>query len=900
MESLIKREANWNEYEAAILLEAYLNYIDGKISKRKTIKNVSMYLRKMAQNQNIEIDDSYRNENGIAFQLRCMETVYLGLVFIKTTPKLFKKIVDLYNNDRTAFDNILRKAWNIINNKEKVNEIIKITDEETMKNNLEENKVEENKDNKQKFTLWLSKQVSPALFSELFVLFKAIDDFCLSRKISRKPVLETVDINVVKLIKRTVESNKIFRYENNYKIKKINLAMNYYYKYVKEINEENIKQEIFKSAIKTEDQKEKTKSVNTEVDKKVVNNFSENCVTNKLAKGKTSLAYTKPIYVSLFGKEINNISSWRQLYVSVFSKLYEDYKFVIPVNKSFYGGNNRMDFCTTENYNLMQRPQKIVHDRYLETNLSATDVVRKIKALLEICNIDSKNLVIKYRKINDVSVIKNVDENDKLNTFSSDLAQASLLNCRDTSIEKYKQILVNKFGKGYRLGSAIELRKFKRFWEEIYDEPLNIDDKDIESNIQKSGILYEKKLYMPQLMLDEETKNKLLDYIDDCFMKGEETIYYEPLFNHFSNDFLEHYIFNPEMLFLYLSFINDGKYNIRKDYVAKEYGVNVSLDSQVKNCLKNSFSPLTKEKLAIALPNIPQNKIELVISRNEDIVSNGKGEYFHISNVLLDDIDLCNISSIIKNTVDDRQFISGNELIDTIKQKYPNIIDNNSVLTDRGLRNSIRYYLKDKFSFKGNIISLKGEQISMASVFKDFCMEKNSFTLDELKKLKNELETTIYFDVIYDNSLRISKNNFVSKERATFQINETDAIIDRYCIGNYIPIGEIKQFSFFPDAGFPWNSFLLEHYVAKYSSKYKLLHSNYNENKCVGGIVKKDSNINTFDDLLIDVLANSNVQLTKEDSIKYLCDRGYLARKSYSNIELLLIKAKELRNQKGN
>ena len=141
MESLIKREANWNEYEAAILLEAYLNYIDGKISRRKTIKNVSMYLRKMAQNQNIEIDDSYRNEKGIAFQMYFMDSAYNKIEFSRPAPKLFINIVDLYNNNRTAFDNILRKAWNIINNKEKVNEKMRIAYGETMKNNLQENKI---------------------------------------------------------------------------------------------------------------------------------------------------------------------------------------------------------------------------------------------------------------------------------------------------------------------------------------------------------------------------------------------------------------------------------------------------------------------------------------------------------------------------------------------------------------------------------------------------------------------------------------------------------------------------------------------------------------------------------------------------------------------------------------
>ena len=103
----------------------------------------------------------------------------------------------------------------------------------------------------------------------------------------------------------------------------------------------------------------------------------------------------------------------------------------------------------------------------------------------------------------------------------------------------------------------------------------------------------------------------------------------------------------------------------------------------------------------------------------------------------------------------------------------------------------------------------------------------------------------------------------------------------------------------FPDAGFSWNSFLLEHYVAKYSPNYKLLHANYNESACVGGIVKKISNIDTFDELIVDVLAKNGLPLQKEIALQYLCDEGYLARRNYSDIEHTLIKAKELRNQKG-
>lgn len=78
-----------------------------------------------------------------------------------------------------------------------------------------------------------------------------------------------------------------------------------------------------------------------------------------------------------------------------------------------------------------------------------------------------------------------------------------------------------------------------------------------------------------------------------------------------------------------------------------------------------------------------------------------------------------------------------------------------------------------------------------------------------------------------------------------------------------------------------------------------MLHSSYNEGVCVGAIVKKISDIDTLDELVIDVLAKNGLPLQKETALQYLCDKGYLARRSYSGIEQLLIKAKELRNQKG-
>ena len=186
----------------------------------------------------------------------------------------------------------------------------------------------------------------------------------------------------------------------------------------------------------------------------------------------------------------------------------------------------------------------------------------------------------------------------------------------------------------------------------------------------------------------------------------------------------------------------------------------------------------------------------------------------------------------------------------------------------------------------------------MADVFAKYARSHDTFTLSELQSLANNLATPIYFEAIYENSLRISRDQFVAKTAAHFPVEAMDETLDRICMGKYIPLLEATNFSAFPYVGFPWNIFLLEHYVASYSQKYMLLHSSFNGTECAGAIVKRSAGINSFDDLIVDLLANNQIEMKKAPVLQFLSDKGYLARRRYSEIESLIIKAKAQRQRK--
>ena len=72
------RQPKWDIYEAVIFLEGYLETLQGEEPKVQIIKRISTELRRMAANRGLDIDDIYRNENGISFQMQSMDSAYQG------------------------------------------------------------------------------------------------------------------------------------------------------------------------------------------------------------------------------------------------------------------------------------------------------------------------------------------------------------------------------------------------------------------------------------------------------------------------------------------------------------------------------------------------------------------------------------------------------------------------------------------------------------------------------------------------------------------------------------------------------------------------------------------------------------------------------------------------------
>lgn len=722
------------------------------------------------------------------------------------------------------------------------------------------------------------------------------------------------------------------------------------------------------------------------------------------------LSFTKPVSYQYFEIYRTSFNSWKELYADFLGCYYEDYPHLLYQGVTFSTKDGaRPDIVDCSHKEVLIAPREIPGSNLcVETNFNVSSIVRRIKRLLDIGNLDYENLTItytcgsapltvqeKYEEAADTPTFTSIQEANEFTNWLRDAGTveanvknfvtainlsekyAQELECTHTKfwgeaptetklaynellanskfvrlnqrksnifsralrkymefqrdrqqrqstqqektvpvmlpsqvksapekmvakpIENIHALLLEEYPNGFRLNSSLEMKKFKKKYESKYGTALGMPDDQCEWSIRQCGIVHDNRLYCPEKMLSDDTKEKLEEYIKESFQKGKKCLFFEALFNVFSEEFLDQNIYNADMLKVYLQSIYRGQYFFFNNYFSLDPNATSDPTEEIKNCMIEYGKPIVYEELYRLLPHIPEYKIRLTLNTTKEFISNGRKQYFHIDVFQISDDELNDIADIIHSLIQHNKYLSGNELVAAIRIKVPYVLESNSEISDIGIRNALALLLENKFSFKGNIISAWDVEIEMKDVFSEFSQNTPNFTIDELSKLASDLNTAIYFDYVYKNAVRISPDNFVRNDQISFDVQKIDQILDSFCPGRYISIQDITNFVAFPDCGYPWNSFLLESFVAAHSKRYCLLHNTFGIKSVSGAIVKRFSGINSLDTLVTLVLADSNCPLKKDQALEYLCNYGYFGQRRYSHIEQVLIDAQTIRNKRG-
>ena len=204
-----KKQSKWDIYEAAILLDGYLEAQQKCQPRIQIIKRVSEQLCNMAINRRKVIDEVYRNENGISYQMQSMDSAYKGENVYVPATRLFKEVVELYRTDTKRYFDILEEAKRMVAAKQ---------------------------NNKEAFLVWAASVLPAQRCKWIEKNILKMEHFAVVFKLISGSIFDITDTAMLTTIYEAAGKNKIFQIKNRKLIKNINDDFQTYMQYCSQLS----------------------------------------------------------------------------------------------------------------------------------------------------------------------------------------------------------------------------------------------------------------------------------------------------------------------------------------------------------------------------------------------------------------------------------------------------------------------------------------------------------------------------------------------------------------------------------------------------------------------------------------------------------------------------------------
>lgn len=470
----------------------------------------------------------------------------------------------------------------------------------------------------------------------------------------------------------------------------------------------------------------------------------------------------------------------------------------------------------------------------------------------------------------------------------------------DFDKDKYIAVLMARYRSGMRFDS-IDFENFRDMYDDMYDEEISFDDDELKKRLMFCGVFFKDRIFPAEGIIDAETREKLYRYINNTFDSGKTVIYYKAIMTDMADELIYCYnLSGVDMLKAYIEYTAPkGKYYFHKDYISTEKEAQVDHTEEIVDYVLSVGKPLKLDEICAGLPHISAEIVKSRVHSNNDFFWDAKGRYFHMSGFEASDDELEQISLFIADEIEKEGYALWPHIYNRITEEMPIFLENNAYLSSLGIRNAVSRKLAQRYSFESAIISTKSSPLDTSGVFRMYAKHHSTFTADEVNHFAREFGSVIYYDALAEESIRVNKDLFVSKDMISFDVDKIDYAISTYFSGEYILMKDMDSFLVFPGIGYPWNQFILESFINGYSNNYKLINNGYSRSIVPGAIVKKDSRLKEFIDVVAAVLADSNIELKESTALSFLVDNHLIVNKRYGDIRLALDKARRIRNRKG-
>lgn len=482
-------------------------------------------------------------------------------------------------------------------------------------------------------------------------------------------------------------------------------------------------------------------------------------------------------------------------------------------------------------------------------------------------------------KLNNKDSIKPKDD------AQDDAQQPEILPPRFTEelLEAAETIVSSYFVNGMRKGAAIARKKFRNAYMELTGEKLS-EAVDIDELVSAIGFEYANKFYA----VSEANKQRICELITVAVDTGNRVMFYEEVYQQNLDFMTEAGIFSAELLKVVLKRIFPDMRYKRTCFSPEDSD---TLEQDIIACYGNELMR-TYGEIKECLPYADLYQIRSVCSRNSKFVWAKEETYALTDKIRVSQADVDISLNTVSQDIEHQNFSIFSRI------SVSESTELNPYVPEAAVREALYIkYLAPIYERKRSIITLPGASFSIPAVMTEHCKGLQEVMLSELQAYEEELsDKSLYsLSVAYDTMIRVDRERFVRPDAIHFDVHAIDVSLSLFVQDRIVPLGSVKSFTSFPEVdGYTWNLFLLDSFCRHKSMRFRTM-GGPAKSKAVGAIFPIYMQFDSYNALLAQVAANSDLKLHADDVGAFFTKYAYTLRRI--DTSGIVARAQEIRIQ---
>lgn len=620
----------------------------------------------------------------------------------------------------------------------------------------------------------------------------------------------------------------------------------------------------------------------------------------------------QPLAFCYFGDE-TQVNGWRDMYVKCCKTLYEDYPTIFQRLASA---------CRKQpgpNYVGNSFETRYMHDGvsiggiwYVETKIKPKQMMGILRAIVKNSDVDYENLTFTFLVPKDAiepgkaaPAAPAMREPDDARTaeMPKDMPDIKAAEPASSEEDKLAQVLREKFPDGLRQQN-LAMKQYKARYEEMFGKALLVQNamlmeklRDI-GEVRVDGRIYAKASGAEQGILEGIAKD-LMRLLDE----SASSLYWPCIYEHYRNEFSGLSIFTEDVMRSELMPL------FSSNYVCGEV---ISKRSETQDRGEEIRRLVIESPVAISLTSIqekiwywPQNMVKKFLDGVPGIIK-AKDLYFYGPNVTLSDTEKQRLRDALLEDIAQKQFITNDRLREILEESCPGVAIDMSSLDNALLRKALAMLYPADFIERAKGLFPAGHMKSGREQIQEYCHAHTKLSTSDIKwfaKQRGILGNICNY--VMDEMVRVSPEEWIRRDHVHFQGKEAHIIqkIGQQMGGKTcMPLEEFTLFLSFPDIGIPWNSYVLESFLYKNDAilcPFSLVQANggVSDSGVYGAVVKKGYAIDSYDDVLIELLSHSPDWQTDEEALDFIVAHKLQVLRKLKQIGTIVKQAKRKRAQ---